>query len=80
MDGSSEKGGRREERVKGRGKGEGGGKKREEGVKGRREGRYKLMYELRCWRPQSSAVTAIVHIVAMLKQNMTLNIIHYCIV
>ena len=38
------------------------------------------MYELRCWRPQSSAVTAIVHTVAMLKQNMTLNIIHYCIV
>ena len=49
-------------------------------MKGKGEGRYKRMYKLRCWRPQSSAVTAIVHTVDMLKQNMTLNIIHYCIV
>ena len=54
--------------------------RRGEGVKGRREGRYKSMYELRCLRPLSSAVTATVHTVDMLKQNMTLNIIHYCIV
>ena len=37
------------------------------------------MYELRCLRPWSSAVTATAHTVVVLKQNMTLNIVHYCI-